>query len=84
MSKDALSGPSRVYVSGSSSSSSAVTGRPIGCPGGVFSGKLRTVVELGNAWSSGTSVTLMVTRMVSLAPPGSAARTVTEYCFRVS
>ena len=73
-----------MYVSASRSLSVAVTGSPIACPGGVSSGKLRAVEDSANAGSSGTSRTLMVTWVVALAPPGSVARTVTEYCNRVS
>ena len=84
MSNDAASGPSRVYVSWWPSPSVAVTGSPMGRPGGVFSGKLRVVEEAGNAGASGTSVTLTVTSMAALTPFGSVARTVTEYWDRVS
>ena len=78
MSNEAASGPSRVYVSGSPSPSVAVTGRPMGRPGGVFSGKLRTVEASANTGGSGTSVTWTATTIVSLAALGSVARTVTE------
>ena len=84
MSNDAASGPARVYASASPSPSTAVTGSPMGRPGGVFSGKLRAVEDCANTGLSGTSMTWMVTRMVSLAPPGSVARAVTEYRGRVS
>ena len=66
-----------MYVSASRSLSVAVTGKPMGRPGGVSSGKLRAVEESANAGPSGTSRTLMVTWMVALAPLGSDARTVT-------
>ena len=74
---DPASGPSSEYVNGSPSSSDAVTGKPMGRPGGVFSGKLRTVEALANAGGSGRFVTLMDTRIVTLSPSGSVARTVT-------
>ena len=74
---DVASGPSSVYVSTSPSSSAAVTGNPMARPGRVFSGKLRTVEELANAGASGTSVTATDTRITTLSPLGSVARTVT-------